>query len=97
MDYTSDSDLSDDTRDLVNRGLASVRRKRRTHVTQTDGVHGRALDSIMDTSNVRHPLGRIVSIGDISTHGLSMTGVETVISQNHNSYTFEYRCLISLI
>jgi len=38
----------------------------------------------MDTSNVRHPLGRIVPIGDTLTHGLAMTGVEPVISQNHN-------------
>jgi len=75
-DYTSDSDLSEDTRDLVDRGLASVKRKRRTFTI---------LDSNMDTSNVRHPSGRIVPIGDTSTHGLTMTDVETVISQNHNN------------
>jgi len=84
MDYTSDSDLSEDTRDLVDRCLASVKRKRRTHTQQSEGVLGRNLDSNMDTFNVRHPLGRIVPIGDTSTHGPSMTGVETVISQNHN-------------
>jgi len=55
MDYTSDSDLSDDTRDLVDRGLASVKRKRRMHTTQPDGVLGRTLDSNMDTFNVQHP------------------------------------------
>jgi len=90
MDYTSDSDLSDDTRDLVDRGLASVKRKRRTHTTQQDGVLGRTLDSNMDTFNARHPLGRIVPIGETSTHGLSRTGVETVISQNHNIIITRY-------
>jgi len=44
----------------------------------------------MDTSNVRHPLGRIVPIGDTLTHGLAMTGVEPVISQNHNNIYPEY-------
>jgi len=85
MEYTSDSDLSDDTRDLVKRGLASVKRKRRIVTTQSDDVHDRFLDSNMDTSNVRHPSWRGVSIGDTSTHGLAATGVETANSQNHNT------------
>jgi len=59
-DYTSDSDLSDETRELVNRGLASVKRKRRTSTAQLDDARGRFMDSNMDTSNVRHPSGRVV-------------------------------------
>jgi len=85
MDYTSDSDLSEDTRDLVNQGLASVGRKRMNVASQLDGVHERFSDSNMDTSNVRHPSWRGVSIGDTSTHGLGTTGIKTVVSQNHNS------------
>jgi len=50
MEYTSDSDLSKDTRDLVSRGLASVKRKRRMTTMQSDGVHERFSDSNMDTS-----------------------------------------------
>jgi len=84
MEYTSDSDLSDDTRDSVSRGFASVKRKRRMATTQSDGVRERFTDSNMDTSNVRHPSGRGVSIGDTSTHGLAAAGVETAISQNYN-------------
>jgi len=57
MEYTSDSDLSEDTRDLVSRGLASIKRKRRMTTMQSDGVHERFSDSNMDTSNVRHPQG----------------------------------------
>jgi len=89
MEYTSDSDLSDDTRDLVSRGLASVKRKRRILRTQSDGVRERFSDSNMETSNVRHPSWRGVSIGDNSTHGLAAAGVETAINQNHNIGTVE--------
>jgi len=78
MDYTSDSNLSEDTRDLVSQGLASVRRKRITVGAQSDGVHERFSDLNMDTSNVRHLSWRGVSIGDTSTHGLGTTGIETV-------------------
>jgi len=89
MDFTSDSDLSDDTRELVNEGLASVKRKRRITAAQSDGVQERFLDSNMDTSNVRHPSRRGASIGDTSTHGLAAAGVETAHSQNHNIGTLE--------
>jgi len=84
MDYTSDSDLSDDTRELVNQGLASVKRKRRINIIKTAGVQDRFSDSIMDTSNVRHPSRREASIGDTLTHGILTAGAEIAISQNHN-------------
>jgi len=84
MEYTSDSDLSDDTRELVNKGLASVKRKRRTTMTQSNGVHERFLASNIDTSNVRHPIGRGVPFGDTSIHGLAAADVETANSQNHS-------------
>jgi len=89
MEYTSDSDLSDDTRDLVSRGLAIVKRKRRTVTTQADGEQERFLDSNMDTFNVRHPSRRGASIGDTSTHGPAIAGNETASSQNQNIGTVE--------
>jgi len=85
MEYTSDSDLSEDTQDLVIQGFASVKRKQRIVTAQSDGVRERFPDSNMDISSVRHPSWRGVSIGDTSTHGLATTGIETVISQNHNT------------
>jgi len=88
-EYTSDSDLSEDTRDLVNRSLATVRRKRRIIASQSEGVRERFLDSNMDISSVRHPSGRIALIGDTSTHGQMAVGVEHAISQNQNSGTVE--------
>jgi len=89
MEYTSASDLSEDTRDLVSQGLANVKRKRKTVTAQSDGVHERFLDPNMDIFSVRHPSRREVSIGDTSTHGLATTGRETIISQNHNIGTAE--------
>jgi len=84
MDYTSDSDVSEDTRELVNQGLASVKRKRRINVTQTAGAHERILGSITDTSNVRYPSRRKASIGDTWTQGMLTASAEVAISQNHN-------------
>jgi len=84
-EYTSDSDLSDDTRDLVDRGLATVRRKRRITASHSEGVRERFLGSNMDISSIPHPSGRIVSIGDTSTHGQTIAGVEPAISQNQNN------------
>jgi len=85
MEYTSDSDLSEGTRDLVSQGLASVKRKWRAIASQQEGVRERLSDSNMDISSVRHPSWREASIGDTSTHGLATTGRETVISQNYNT------------
>jgi len=84
MEYTSDSDLSEDTRYLVSQGLASVKRKRRINASQPDGLGERFSDPNMDISSVRHPSWRETLIGDTSTHGLATTGKKNVISQNHN-------------
>jgi len=84
MEYTRDSDLSDDTKDLVRRGLASVKRKRRIVTTQSEDTQNRYLDSNMDTFNVQHPSRHEASIGDASTHGLTTSGLDIVNSQNHN-------------
>jgi len=56
MDYTSDSDVSEDTRDLVRQGLASVKRKRVTIASYPERAHERLSVVNMDTSNIRHPL-----------------------------------------
>jgi len=71
MDYTSDSDVSENTRELVSQGLASVNRKRLNIASQSDSVRERPLVSNMDISSVRHHLRRRESNGDTSTHGLT--------------------------
>jgi len=73
MDYTSDSDISEDTRDLVSQGLASVKRKRFSTASQVGRISERLSIPNMDTSNVRSPLWREATIGDTSTHGLVST------------------------
>jgi len=80
MEYTSDSDVSEETRDLVSQGLASVNRKRITVAVQSDGVRERFLDSNMDIPSVQHPSWRGALNGDTLTHGLGTTGIETVTS-----------------
>jgi len=86
MDYTSDSDVSENTRELVSQGLASVKRKRLNIASQSESVRERPSVSNMGISSVRHPLRRKESNGDISTHGLDPTYREIVNGQNHNIY-----------
>jgi len=52
MDYTSDSDINDNTRDLVSQGLASARRKRFSMASQVERIRDRVSVPNMDTSNV---------------------------------------------
>jgi len=85
MEFTSDSDVSDDTRDLVRQGLASVRRKRTTVALQPERLRERLSVPNMDTYSIRHPLCQGGSTGATSTHGLYPTDREFVKGQNHNN------------
>jgi len=58
MDYTSESDISDNTRELVSQGLASVKRNRFNTASQLERERDRVSVPNMDTSNVRSPLRR---------------------------------------
>jgi len=84
-DYTSDSDISEDTRDLVRQGLASVKRKRRVTMSRIGRLSEQAPVHNMDTSSVRSQLRREAVNNDTSTHGNII--IDRVISnaQNHNS------------
>jgi len=81
MDYTSDSDVSDGTRELVRQGLASVRRKRASAASQPDHVYGRLPVPDTDNYNIRHPDG---INGAASIHGLNILAKEIVNGQNRN-------------
>jgi len=87
MDYTNDSDVSEDTRELIDKGLASVKRKRLSTVSQTRRRPTCERISVpnMDITSVRHPLRQESSTGATSTHGLNIAGREMAIGQNHNS------------
>jgi len=73
MNYTSDSDISDNTRELVSQGLASVKRKRFSRTSRVERIRDRVLVHNMDTSNVRSPLRHEAVNDETSTHGLFST------------------------
>jgi len=85
MEYTSDSDVSEGTRDLVRQGLASVKRKRVVVALQSERLPESFSVSNTDTSQIRHPLCQDGLIGVASTHGLNSTEREIVNEQNYNT------------
>jgi len=84
MEYTGDSDVSDDTRELVRQGLAVVKRKRVTMTLRPERLSERFSVSNMDTSQIRHPLCPDGLNGGTSIHGLNIVEREVVNGQNHN-------------
>jgi len=85
MDYTSDSDVSDDTRDLVSQGLASARRKRTKIMLNLDRSPQRRLVSNTDITSVRHQM-RAESLNDAASTRELDPLIKTVnTSQNHNT------------
>jgi len=88
-DYTSDSDISEDTRELVKQGLASVMRKRIVVTPRVGRLREQVSVHNMDISSVRSQLRRKSVNGDTSTHGNVTYDRELSNAQNHNSGTAE--------
>jgi len=86
-DYTSDSDISEDTRELVKQGLASVKRKRIGVTSRIGRLREQVSVHNMDTPSVRSQLRREAAIGDTSTHGNATFDKEISNAQNHNKCT----------
>jgi len=86
-DYTSDSDVSEDTRERVNLGLASAMRKRANLSVRPDTLPQRRLVLNTDISSVRHQMLTENSIDAASTRDLNQSGRIIDISQNHNTCT----------
>jgi len=84
LEYTSDSDVSDDTRDLVQQGLATVKRKRVMVALQTERLRDRPLVPNMDISHIRRPLGPDSLNGATLTYGLNPVKRESSNGQNYN-------------
>jgi len=78
IDYTSDSDISEDTKDLVSQGLASFKRRRLITASYPGRIRERVSVSNMDTSNVRSPMWREAATGDTSIHGLVSTDTHSL-------------------
>jgi len=70
MDSPYDSDMSEDTRELVERGLAISRPKYSSGARRHSVEQSIAPTSNMDISMVHYPLTQIVSAGTTSTQGL---------------------------
>jgi len=86
MEYTSDSDVSEDTRELVYQVFASVRRKKMKVVTKADGVRKRHSVPSTDISSVRHQVWPEEPIDDASAHGLNPIMRKIITGQNYNIY-----------
>jgi len=84
MESPYDSDMSDDTRDLVEQGLAINRKKYSSRAGYGTGEHGHAPNRDMDISSVRLPSAFDAIPGEPSAHGLNLTGVENVGGQKLN-------------
>jgi len=85
MEYTSDSDVSENTRDLIDQGLASVKRKRLNTTSQTRRTGERISVPNVDIPSVPYPLCQENTTGVTSTHGLDIASRGMAIGQNHNN------------
>jgi len=92
-DYTSDSDVSEDTRELIDQGLASVRRKRVKLSARPESISHRRLVPNTDIPSVRHQILLENSIDAASTRDLNQSGRRIDASQNHNNVIPRTKCM----
>jgi len=85
MEMQYDSDTSEETRDLVERGLAINRRKYVSRAEYRADERGPAPDRDMDISSVRLPFVSGTLQEEPSTRGLSLTGAENALGQILNN------------
>jgi len=85
MDSPYDSDMSEDTRELVERGLVISRRKYSSRAGRHSVEQSVAPTSNMYISSVHYPLTQILSAGTTSTQGLVPVCGEIVLGQICNS------------
>jgi len=85
MDSPYDSDVSEDTRDLISRGLASDTKK--YNVKARLGGNGKesAPNRSMNTQYVHLPLTHVVKVEEPSARGLNTASGESVKDQNYNT------------
>jgi len=85
MEYQYDSDISEDTRDLISQGLATDTRKYNMRPELGSSERDSALNRNMNASYVRLPLSHIVPVEEPSARGLNMACGESVKGQKYNS------------
>jgi len=87
MDSLSDSDLREGMRVLMRLSLANKRGKEPEIPESSQLGEPRAQFRDLDVSHVQRPLTLNVSAGVASTHGLTMTTLETVTAASRNHTT----------
>jgi len=85
MEYQYDSDISEDTRDLISKGLATDTRKYTMRPEIGSGERDLTLHRNMNASHVRLPPSQIVSMEEPSARGLNTLCERNVVGQNHNN------------
>jgi len=95
MDSSYDSDISEETRDLVRRGLASDRKRRSSRADLDTGEQSLTPNRDINTQYVRLSPALVVQAEEPSAQGLNLTGLEGVRGQNYNIITLSnYRTLM---
>jgi len=84
MESSCDSDMSEETRDLVRRGLGSDRKRRTGRADLSTDNRRLAPNRDMNTLYVRFPPAHIVQAEETSARGLNLTVLENVRGQNYN-------------
>jgi len=85
MESSCDSDMSEETRDLVRRGLASDRKRRSGRADLCTDNQRLAPNRDMNTLYVRLPPAHVVQAEEPSARGLNLTVLENVRGQNYNN------------
>jgi len=79
-----DSDMSEDTRELVKQGLAISRKKHSNRANRSCEEESTAPVCNSDIVNVHYPLVQIVPAGKTSTHGRIPRSGEMIAGQIRN-------------
>jgi len=87
MEYQNDSDISEDTRDLISRGLATDTCKYGSRPELGSGERESAPNRSMNGSYVRLPLSHIVPVEEPSARGLNIVCGGNAKGQNYNNST----------
>jgi len=93
MEYQYDSDISEDTRDLISQGLATDTRKYRMQPEVGSGERDIPPHRDMNAIHVRLPPSQIVSMEEPSARGLNTNYERNVVGQIHNTNIHNYDLL----
>jgi len=85
MEYQYDSDISEDTRDLISQGLATDTRKYNMRPELGSSERDLTLNRNMNATHVRLPLSQIVPMEEPFARGLNTLCERNVKGQNYNN------------